>query len=172
MKILAAIEKAADIAAYISAGILIIDIVLIFAEVFSRFVLHESVIIAEEFSAYSLVAMVFLGLAYTFYHGGHLRITSLIRSLKSGAKWVRIAGLTVGMIWVVVACVATGSFVWNSFERHIRSTSQIMTPLAWPQMVLPIGLALFALAIVAKILKDILNSNGNRATGDSTTEDM
>ena len=77
-------------------------IVLIIIEVFMRYVLRQPPMVADEFSAYMLVAMSYLGAAYTFRERGHVRITALVNRLPIGvSSWLRVVTLAIAFIFSV-----------------------------------------------------------------------
>ena len=129
---------------------------LILIEVVTRYVLARPFTISEEYSGYALVAITFLGLAYTLNRGGHLRITFAVKLLPPRASnWIRVMTLTLALSWVILASVVSVSYVRDSFIRGIRSITPQLTLLAWPRLVIPIGFFLFSLALALEIAKTI-----------------
>jgi len=89
-KISAVIEKIDNFFGYVSGWLVPSMMVLVAVEVFMRYVLHNPAMVADEFSAYMLVGLSYLGLAYTWRKGGHVRITLLVSRLPAkAASWMR-----------------------------------------------------------------------------------
>ena len=101
------VDKAADVSGYLSGWLAPMMVVLVAFEVFMRYVLHNPPMVADEFSAYMLVALSYVGLSYTWRQGGHVRITLLVSRLPDkAATWIRLIG-DVGFVPKTVACPST-----------------------------------------------------------------
>src|SRR5512143_4109967 len=88
------IEKTAYWAGYLSGWLVPIMMMLVVFDVFMRYVMHRPLMISDELSAYMLVALSFLGLAYTWREGGHVRIEVLVSRFRGKLyDWVRLIGL-------------------------------------------------------------------------------
>ncbi|MDP2931828.1 MAG: TRAP transporter small permease, partial [Chloroflexota bacterium] len=122
----------------------------------TRYVLHRPLILSDEFGGYSLVIIAFLGFAYTWKERGHIRITFAVSRLPAGvASWLRIATRAAGLAYVLLATRVSYDFIGDAFRRNIRSNSWLMTPLKWPEMVIPVGFTLLALVMVFDIIVGI-----------------
>ena len=78
-------------------------IVLIFVEVFMRYVIGQPPMVADEFSAYMLVALSFIGAAYTWREKGHVRITALVTHLPIPvAKWLRLVTMSLALLFSII----------------------------------------------------------------------
>jgi TRAP-type C4-dicarboxylate transport system permease small subunit len=143
--------------------VLLAIVALTMAEVISRYVLQDPLILADEFGGYALVAITFLGLAYCTREEGHIRITFLVERLPTrGANPVRMATLALGLVFVVVAAWVSWSFLGDSFTRDMRSNSMLRVPLKWPQMAMPVGFSLFALALLARLADAVRDLRAGR----------
>ena len=128
---------------------------LITVDVIGREFLHPTGI-AHEVSGYCLVAIIFLGLAYTMRRGRHIQITIITSKLPQRARqWLAIVTSTMSLAF-------TGWLFWFTLQHVITAYglgSISMTPLRvtlWPlQMLLPIGLLLLAIAIIGEMIKII-----------------
>jgi TRAP-type C4-dicarboxylate transport system permease small subunit len=134
------------------------------AEVVSRYVLGDPLILADEFGGYALVAITCLGLAYCAQEGAHIRITFLVERLRPpAASRIRLATLALGLGFVAVAAWASWQFLGDSFTRNMRSNSMLMVPLKWPQMAIPIGFTLYAAVLAARLVKAVQDFRARRA---------
>jgi TRAP-type C4-dicarboxylate transport system permease small subunit len=126
------------------------------AEVVSRYVLHDPLILADEFGGYALVAITFLGLAYCARENSHIRITFLVERLRPAhAGAIRVATLALALAFVAVAAWVSWRFLSDSFARDMRSNSLLRVPLKWPQMAMPVGFSLFALLLAARLAQAV-----------------
>jgi len=157
-KILQGIERVAYVVGYATGYILLGIIALTQIEVITRYVLRQPLILCDELGGYSLFAITFLGLAYCAKEKGHIRITFLVeRMSEKTSGWVRILTLTLALLYIGIASKVSWEFLILSFKRGIKSNSWLMTPLAWPQMVLPVGCTLFFLVIIVQLVRTIRN---------------
>jgi TRAP-type C4-dicarboxylate transport system permease small subunit len=125
-------------------------------EVVTRYIFRRPLILCDEFGGYSLFAITFLGLAYCAKEKGHIRITFIVERMRPEvASRIRVATLAVALLYIGIASKISWDFLIGSFQRNIRSNSWLMTPLKWPQMVLPIGMTLFSLVLVMEIAKTV-----------------
>jgi TRAP-type C4-dicarboxylate transport system permease small subunit len=148
---------------YLAALVLLAIIGLTMAEVVSRYVLRNPLILADELGGYALVAIGCLGLAYCGMERGHIRITFLVERLDPRtAGAIRLVTLALGFVFVAVAAWVSWQFLGDSFTRDMRSNSMLRTPLKWPQMALPVGFTLLALVILAQLVKAIQDFRAGR----------
>jgi TRAP-type C4-dicarboxylate transport system permease small subunit len=123
--------------------------------------------IADEFSAYLLVALTFLGAAYTWKERGHVRITALIGRLPPKvASWSRLIALILALIFVLVLSQSGRHFVAYSFRFHVSSASWLHTPLQVPHLTLLIGFILLALMVVVEIAKAVVSIRAGRSADE------
>jgi TRAP-type C4-dicarboxylate transport system permease small subunit len=157
---------------YLAGLVLLAIIALTMAEVVSRYVLRNPLILSDELGGYALVAIACLGLAYCAMEKGHIRITFIVERLDPRtAGWIRLVTLTLGLVFVAVAAWVSWQFLADSFTRNMRSNSMLMTPLKWPQMALPVGFTLFALVMLAQLVRAIRDFRAGRPADQFGTEE-
>jgi TRAP-type C4-dicarboxylate transport system permease small subunit len=155
-KIIRVLETVFNVAGQASGLVLIAVMFLIMFEVITRYVLPHPFTISEEYSAYALVGITFLGLSYTLNKGGHLRITFAVNLMPARiANWLRVFTLSIALIWTGVATVVSVQFVNDSFVRGMRAITPQLTPLGYPRIVIPVGFFLFFLGLAAELFKTI-----------------
>jgi TRAP-type C4-dicarboxylate transport system permease small subunit len=127
-------------------------VLLVAAEVVLRSGFNLSLLAADEYSGYIVVALVFLGIPYALFHDALLRVDFLFDRLRGKRKVV------LSLIFDVVCLAITAvlgfyltRMVVTTFERGTFSSTPAMTPLWIPQAVMPIGLLLTAIILVARI---------------------
>ena len=130
---------------------------LVVVEVFMRYVLHQPLMVADEFSAYMLVALSYLGTAYTWRQGGHVRVTVLVSRLPSrGAGWIRFIGLILVLIFMIELDRVGYKMIIYALKIHLRSSTWLMVPLFWPQLTVFIGFILLTLLLVVDIVRTFI----------------
>ena len=140
--------------ARISGAMLGLMTILILVEIFLWNTLQKTTLIADEYCAYGLAAIIFLGAGYCLKEKGHIRITLVLGFLPD-----KLSG--------VVTCVATGvttvfmGYLWWYLFKMVRSavrynsTSGTLTntPIWIPQTLMLIGAACFLLQLFATTIK-------------------
>lgn len=151
------IERLSLGGAFLSALLMIFIVVLIALEIFLRSVFNISTLISDEYSAYFFVGVVLLGLAFTLREEGHIRITLLTSVLGPRAQAaldVVATGMAVAL--TTFALYYAGVMVYDSWHLGMRADSISETPIYLSQLVIPLGLVLFDLQLVARLLKRFL----------------
>ena len=127
--------------------------VLILVEIFLWNTLGKTTLIADEYSAYGLGAIILLGGGYCLKEKGHIRITLILGLLP-----VKIANI-IGALATALTTVFMGYLWWYLFlmvrsSLRYQSTSGTLTnTLLWiPQAVMLIGAACFFLQLLALTL--------------------
>lgn len=147
------IGKFSDLMAGVSAIILGLMAVLILLEIFLWNTMEKTTLIADEYSAYGLAAIIFLGAGYCLKEKGHIRITLVLGMLP--AKLTRVisflaTGLStifMGYLWYYLFLMVRSSIRYSSTSGTLTNT-----PLWIPQMLMLIGAASFVLQLVATTL--------------------
>jgi len=148
------INKLSKGGAYLSGLLLIGLVCLILTEIFLRYFFDKSTMIADEYSGYMYLASIFLGLAYTFTQNGHIRINIITSKLSKGSnKIIDIVASIITIAVLLFILYRTILFTYDSYELEMLSEAVSETPLYLTQIVMPIGVILFILAVIAFIFK-------------------
>jgi len=148
------VEKVSDWLARCSAIILGLLTALILVEIFLWNVFEKTTLVADEYSAYGLAAIIFMGAGYCLKEKGHIRITLVLTFLpEKVTRWITFLA-------TVLTTVFAGYLWWylykmvNSAYRY-ESTSGTLTntPLWIPQTIMLVGAAGFVLQLAATSLR-------------------
>ena len=152
------IEKVTDVlSGYLQAGIIFFLMVMLLAEVLTRYILRSPLSIADEMGGYLLVAITFMGLAYTWKEKGHVRVSLLISRLPDKfGRQLRFITLILATVFTLPLIKACYDLISDSLLFESRSGSWLRTPLAYPQTILLIGAIMLFLQLVAEIIKTII----------------
>jgi len=149
-------EKTVVACGYLAAGFVVAMMLLTLADVVMRYALHQPPTVADEFGGYLVVATSFLGLGYTWYAKGHVRITALVSNLpQKVANWLRVATLILALLFTIMMVQQSWLFLMRSFAMNMASSSIYRFPLQGPQSTIVIGLILLCLAILTDILRAV-----------------
>lgn len=144
--------------AYLSALLLVSLTLLILTEIFIRYFFNLSTMIADEYGGYLYLALIFLGLAYTFNEDAHIRINIL--TSKMSEKSNRFVDVIAGIITILILLFAlyrTSLFTYDSYSMEMVSEAVSATPLYLTQLVMPLGITLFLLVVIVFVLKGLTN---------------
>ena len=142
------IDRLAFLGGYLSGWLVPSMMMLVVADVFMRYMMFRPLMVADEFSAYMLVALSYLGLAYTWREGGHVRIEILARRLPPRMRdWVRLAGLTLVFVFMIELDRAAWKMIVYARQMNLRSSTFFMFPLFWPQLTVFIGFVMLTLVV-------------------------
>ncbi|MBD5770802.1 TRAP transporter small permease [Marinomonas colpomeniae] len=104
---------------------------------------------AEDFAGYALAASTFLGLAYTFREGGHIRVTLLIQRFSPVPRKIQE-----GSILILSFCLmsylsyACSFMVYESYIYEEVSYGYVPVPLWIPQVPVALGVIALTFAII------------------------
>jgi TRAP-type C4-dicarboxylate transport system permease small subunit len=149
-----AIDRLANFVGYLSAWLVPIMMMLVVVDVFMRYVMQRPLMVADEFSAYMLVALSFLGFAYTWRQGGHVRVEVVVKFLPPRLyDWVRLIGLILTFIFMVEMDRVAFKMIAYALQMKMRSSTWMMFPLFWPQLTIFVGFVLLTLMLAADIVQ-------------------
>jgi TRAP-type C4-dicarboxylate transport system permease small subunit len=161
------VDWIADMGGYFSGWLVPVMMLLVVVEVFMRYVLERPPMVADEFSAYLLVAISYLGLAYTWRQKGHVRITIFVgRFSPRSSSWVRLITLLLNLIFLLALTQTGYKMIVYALKINLRSSTWLTFPLFWPQLTVFIGFVLLTLVLVVEIVRAI----GKIRSGENVEE--
>ena len=147
-------DSISNLAAKISALILGLMTLLILVEIFIWNLFQKTTLIADEYSAYGLAAIIFLGAGYCLREKGHIRITLILGLIPP------IAARFITAVATMITTVFMGYLWWYLFRMvrsafRYESTSGTLTntPLWIPQAIMLTGAAIFFIQLVAMSIR-------------------
>ncbi|MGY4405705.1 TRAP transporter large permease [Bradyrhizobium sp. USDA 3315] len=151
--VLGSIDAALGMLVEIPAAILVVaEVVILFAGVVSRYVLHAPLIWSDELASILFLWLAMLGSAVAFRRGEHMRMTALVAS--AGPRlWAYLD--------VVATCAALAFLILivrpayeYAYEESFITTPALQISNTWRAAALPVGtclMALFALLRLARV---------------------
>jgi TRAP-type C4-dicarboxylate transport system permease small subunit len=153
-RLASAIDKLADFVGHLSGWLVPLMMMLVVVDVFMRYLMHRPLMVADEFSAYMLVALSFLGFAYTWRQGGHVRVEVVVNHLPPRLHaWVRLSGLILTFIFMIEMDRAAYKMIAYALAMKMRSSTWLMFPLFWPQLTIFVGFVLLTLMLAVDIVR-------------------
>ena len=146
------------VGASLSSLLIVALVILIMVEIIGRSFFDYSTMLADEYSGYFYLALVFLGLAYTFDEEGHIRISIVTGRVRGSIKrWVDIFAGVMALSILLFALYYSWDFMIESHEMGMLSEGVSETPLYLTQIPLVSGLALFAFSMFIFVLRKVSN---------------
>ena len=137
-----------------AAAALLAMLAIICFDVLMRYVFNSPTTWATEIATYLLVAIAFLGMAYTHLQGAHIRMDFLISAVSPITRTtLTLIAEWLGFIFVAFAAWQSVVMTWENFVNGTRIFSLLYTPVYLPQIPIAIGFIAFGLAILANILR-------------------
>ena len=165
-KLVSIIEKITDVVSgLLPAWTVFVLMVMVLAEVITRYVLNAPLSIADEFGGFMLVGITFVGLAYTWKERGHVSVEIVTNILPPKIRqWVRFFTLILATLFCLPLIAGSYELLQDSMFFGARSGSWMRTPLIYPQSVLLLGSVLLLLQLIAEVIKAVFalkNSEGD-----------
>lgn len=150
------IERLSRLGGWLAAAAVLGILGLVALEVALRGVFGFSTQVADEFSGYLNVAVIYLGLAYALESGAFVRVEPVYQRLRGrwalAARWFIVLA---SLAYVAVTGAYFCGYVISNFQAGIVSTSFSQTPLWLPQTAIVAGSALLALQLAAFALRGV-----------------
>src|SRR5205807_2215680 len=128
---------------------------LITFDVLMRYFLDRPQLFVDELASFLQVFVVFAGLAYTFRAGGHVRVDLVTSSLPRPVRaWLRVVTLAIGVGFLAVVIWVTAQSALAAY-RYGRVSAVMLYPLWMPMALIPLGLALMAVAMTAALARQV-----------------
>jgi tripartite ATP-independent transporter DctM subunit len=149
---LASVEHLLGMLVEIPAAFLVVaEIVILFAGVVSRYVLHSPLIWSDELASILFLWLAMLGSAVAFRRVEHMRMTAIVASARPAMR---------AYLDMVATCAALAfllMIVWPSYE-YAYEESFITTPAlqisnSWRAAALPVGICLMGLFAFLRLLR-------------------
>jgi TRAP-type C4-dicarboxylate transport system permease small subunit len=104
---------------------------------------------ADDMTAFAVAGSAMLPLAYTFRHAAHIRVDLVIGRFKGGAR-TALEALLLAISASMIGFFAYAAFdqMTDSYAFEEVSQGMLKIPLWLPQLAMPVGAGLFALALL------------------------
>ncbi|HRK24874.1 MAG TPA: TRAP transporter small permease [Beijerinckiaceae bacterium] len=107
----------------------------------------------DDFAAFSMAALAFLGLANVFKTGEMIRVGFLIERIHGPARRaIEIFCLSVGFAFIAYFAWNAFFFMRDSWRLHDMTSGAIAIPLWIPQISMVLGLTLLAIAMLDELI--------------------
>lgn len=149
---LARCERWLGWAVEVPAALLVLaDIVVLFAGVVSRYLLHNPLLWSDELASILFLWLALLGAVVALRRGEHMRMTALVSKLDPQRRALLEAVATAACL-AFLAMVAGPAWEYASEELAITTPALELSNL-WRAAALPVGIALMALFTLLRLLR-------------------
>ena len=157
------IGRVARSAATLAGTAVLAIVALITYDVAMRFFFEQPQLFVDEVASFLELLVIFGGLAYTFRTGGHVRVDLVTTHLSRRARGVlRAMSLVLGLVFLGVVMWPTVQSALTAY-RYGRVSAVMLYPLWLPMLLIPLGLALLAAAMVAALAAQLRALRGPHA---------
>lgn len=152
------IERINKVAITASAiAILLLDVI-VFYDIFMRYLLNKPSLWATEISTYLLLLITFISAGYTLQVDGHVNCNLFIAGAKP--RMARIFFL-ISSPFGIMFCVILGWQVCRLFGMAYKdgwvSSYSLAIPLQFPYILMPIGVFLLVVTYISKVILVLVN---------------
>jgi len=135
---------------------LAITILLVTLEIFLRKLFGLTTYIAEEFSGYLLVAILFFGITYTQSENALIKVDIVTNKLSNRINNIIIIPIYLLSIWclVLLGKYSLNLVIWN-YRSGIMSLSAFPIPLYLPQSVIVFGITCLLLQMIKELIEGV-----------------
>jgi len=152
--IVRALEWLSEAGGHVAGAVSVLLTALIAVSVISRRVFNAPLLITEEISGYMMVAIVFLGLAYTMKVEGHIRADILLSHVPRRVRTVlETISTLIALGFAGVLLAGAWRLTSEFYAQQTLSFRYLQTPLWIPGTMLVIGAALLGLQLVVRLVK-------------------
>lgn len=151
------IHKLNEATAIISGTLIFLISFLAVLEVIARTFLDKPTSWSLAFSQFMLLYAIFLGSAYCFQQGGHIRVDLLVDHMPKKIRAV------MNIIGLLIASIFVGVLAWQGYENTVLSAkfdyltiTTIQIPAAYLYVIIFVGSILMLLSLMAMIMENIL----------------
>ncbi len=125
---------------------------------------------ADDMTAFAVAGSAMLPLAYTFRHAAHIRVDLIIGRFKGPARTV-LEALLLAISAGMIGFFAYAAFdqMTDSLEFDEVSQGMLKIPLWLPQLAMPVGAGLFALALLDDLVVVLAGGTPSYRAGEGAS---
>ncbi|WP_416362553.1 TRAP transporter large permease subunit [Phyllobacterium sp. 0TCS1.6A] len=136
---------------YSVAFLVLAEIVILFAGIFARYVLHQPIVWSDELASILFLWLAMLGAVVAFRRGEHMRMTALV-GMMTPQRRAFFDALAVAGSLAFLLFIMYPAYDYAHEEMYI-TTPALEIPNAWRAAALPVGAALMILSSLFKLFQ-------------------
>ncbi|WP_346294697.1 TRAP transporter large permease subunit [Rhodopseudomonas sp. P1] len=150
--LIGALEAGLGLMVEIPAAILVVvEVVVLFAGVVSRYVFHSPLIWSDELASILFLWLAMFGAAVAFRRGEHMRMTAMVAGASPRLRaWLDLVGICAAMAFLLL--IAAPAYEY-AYEESYITTPALSLANSWRAAALPVGIALMALFAALRLIR-------------------
>lgn len=146
-----------EILNYISVVAIFITAIWIFGDVLGRFIFNQPIPGTTELVKTAILAIVFLGVAYTLKKDGHIRATVLVRYLSPKVRaWFEIFGCLIGILIFILLAVYGWEAAIKAWRVKEFEGVQLRVPTYPSRFIMVLGSVLMSIQYTINLVQNII----------------
>jgi len=134
-----------------AAALVVAEIVVLFAGVVSRYVLHSPLIWSDELASILFLWLAMLGAVVAFHRGEHMRMTALVaRASPRTRAFLDVFATSAALAFLLL--IAWPAYEY-AYEESFITTPALQLANIWRAAALPVGIALMALFALLRLMQ-------------------
>ncbi|PZA11962.1 ABC transporter permease [Rhodopseudomonas palustris] len=150
--LIGALEAGLGLLVEIPAAVLVVvEIVVLFAGVVSRYVFHSPLIWSDELASILFLWLAMLGAAVAFRRGEHMRMTAMVAGASPRLRaWLDLVGICAALAFLLL--IAAPAYEY-AYEESYITTPALSLANSWRAAALPVGILLMALFALFRLIR-------------------
>jgi tripartite ATP-independent transporter DctM subunit len=134
-----------------AAFLVVVEIITLFAGVFSRYVLQRPLIWSDELASILFLWLAMLGAAVAFHRTEHMRMTAIVASAKPAVRaYLDVVATCAALAFLLLVVAPSYQY---AYEESFITTPALQISNTWRAAALPLGVCLMALFAVLRLLR-------------------
>lgn len=152
MKILGWLDE--HLEEYILIGLSILTVIIIFLQVFMRYIIGSSLVWSEELARYAFIWLIYIGISYGVKKQRHLKVDAFALLFKEKGK--TILGICANLSFLAFSVLLT-YYSFRVVGQMVRVSPAMKLPMEWVYAAPMIGLFLTSIRLIQNMRLQILN---------------
>ena len=133
------------------AALVVTEIVVLFAGVVSRYLLHRPLIWSDELASILFLWLAMLGAVTAFRRGEHMRMTALVAQARPAQRaFLDAVGICAALAFLILIVGPS----WNyAYEESFITTPALQISNVWRAAALPVGIGLMAVFALLRLVR-------------------
>lgn len=134
-----------------AAILVVVEVVVLFAGVVSRYVFHSPLIWSDELASILFLWLAMFGAAVAFRRGEHMRMTAMVAGASPRLRaWLDLVGICAALAFLLL--IAAPAYEY-AYEESYITTPALSLANSWRAAALPVGIALMGLFAALRLIR-------------------
>lgn len=135
----------------IAAGLVLAEIIVLFAGVVSRYVFHQPLVWSDELASIMFLWLSMLGAVVALRRGEHMRMTALVNHVQPHTRaLLDTVAITASLAFLVLVLFPAGEY---AYEETFIVTPALEISNGWRASAIPVGMGLMIIVALLRLLR-------------------